>query len=211
MSKVDKSENKPMISVIDFVLFAQKTVTKVKRETENEHFKSKYADLEDVLDLLNPLFQQHDVVLVQSLEKDTTGAWVLRTEMTKGPNVRAWFFPIMLPDSKNPMQALGSAFTYARRYSLKGIFKLVDSDDDAESVAPADLSAKPARKSDVDKMLRAFASINVSKEEIEARAKLDTDQFTSEEMADLMKVFKKIKDDKEDKKKFFSGDKSWQE
>lgn len=52
-------------------------------------------------------------------------------------------FPDLVPNRGNIMQALGSAITYARRYSLLAIYGLAGDDDDAEGSAPA---AAPAKK-----------------------------------------------------------------
>ena len=45
-------------------------------------------------------------------------------------------FPELVPNRGNIMQALGSAITYARRYSLLAIYGLAGDDDDAEGSAP---------------------------------------------------------------------------
>ena len=52
-------------------------------------------------------------------------------------------FPDLVPNRGNIMQALGSAITYARRYSLLAIYGLAGDDDDAEGSAPV---ATPAKK-----------------------------------------------------------------
>ena len=52
-------------------------------------------------------------------------------------------FPDLVPNRGNIMQALGSAITYARRYSLLAIYGLAGDDDDAEGSAP---TAAPAKK-----------------------------------------------------------------
>ena len=53
-------------------------------------------------------------------------------------------FPDLVPNRGNIMQALGSAITYARRYSLIAIYGLAGDDDDAEGSAPT--AAHPAGK-----------------------------------------------------------------
>ena len=53
-------------------------------------------------------------------------------------------FPDLVPNRGNIMQALGSAITYARRYSLLAIYGLAGDDDDAEGSAPT--AAHPAGK-----------------------------------------------------------------
>ena len=53
-------------------------------------------------------------------------------------------FPDLVPNRGNIMQSLGSAITYARRYSLLAIYGLAGDDDDAEGSAPT--AAHPAGK-----------------------------------------------------------------
>ena len=58
-------------------------------------------------------------------------------------------FPDLVPNRGNIMQALGSAITYARRYSLLAIYGLAGDDDDAEGSAPVaakkEIARSPAR------------------------------------------------------------------
>lgn len=57
--------------------------------------------------------------------------------------------PDLVPNRGNIMQALGSAITYARRYSLLAIYGLAGDDDDGESSAPVpakkEIARSPAR------------------------------------------------------------------
>ncbi|MFS6817987.1 ERF family protein [Synechococcus lacustris Tous-12m] len=56
---------------------------------------------------------------------------------------------MMLPskaeNQRNPMQALGSALTYARRYALLAIYGLASDDDDGQNSAPALATAQRPR------------------------------------------------------------------
>ena len=54
-------------------------------------------------------------------------------------------FPDLVPNRGNIMQALGSAITYARRYSLLAIYGLAGDDDDAEGSAPTAVKKEIAR------------------------------------------------------------------
>ena len=53
--------------------------------------------------------------------------------------------PDLVPNRGNIMQALGSAITYARRYSLLAIYGLAGDDDDAEGSAPVAVKKEIAR------------------------------------------------------------------
>ncbi len=58
--------------------------------------------------------------------------------------------PDLVPNRGNIMQALGSAITYARRYSLLAIYGLAGDDDDAEGSAP-EAKEKPPKKTGISR------------------------------------------------------------
>jgi|SRR6185437_1715511 len=200
-----------MNKIEEFVLLVQKSVCKVKRTQENDHLKSKYADLEDVLELLNPYFTEHGVLVEQYPTFQDGLGWVYCTKLTAGDEHKEYFHPLLGLETKTPMQSLGSAETYARRYSLKGIFKLVDSDDDANAVTPAGGPSKSARKSEVEKMLRAFAALNVSKSEVESVVQQDAEHFTISDMESLKSVYLAIKGGKKKLADFLNEVPQWQD
>ncbi len=200
-----------MTKIQEFILKVQKDICKVKRNAENPHHNSRYADLEGVMDLLNPLFAEANILVDQSPVWMPHG-WTLRTTFTMGTEEKTWELPLLGYESKTPMQSLGSAITFARRYTLKGIFKLVDSDDDANAVTPSGVPSKPARKSDVEKMMRAFASLNVTKSEVEAICQADAEAFTLQDLQSLRSVYEAIKTKQKTKEQFIaeSGGEQWQ-
>lgn len=131
---------------------AQGELKNIEKGKINPHFKSRYADIADGLEVVRPVLSKHglSVVQVTSLNPDT-GIFLLHTRLlhSSGQWIEA-SYPI--PTGK--AQEMGSALTYARRYSL---FSLVgtagtDEDDDgaaANTAAPAKPAAKA--KSAVDK------------------------------------------------------------
>ena len=96
----------------------------------NPHFKSRYADLASVLDAIRGPLANNGLAITQVTEiRD--GAFVLRTMLNhvSGQWV-ASDYP--LPSGAKP-QEMGSALTYARRYSLSALISIsADDDDDAE-------------------------------------------------------------------------------
>lgn len=102
------------------------TLPHAKMDSANQHFKSRFASLQSLLDTVRgPLADQGLTVLqlvttnsVRSVLMHTSGQWV------------ASECPIVT-DKQGP-QALGSAITYARRYSLSALVAIsADEDDDA--------------------------------------------------------------------------------
>ena len=124
----------------------QKIGVLVKTET-NPFFKSKYMDINGLLEQLIPLLGEEKLVVIQPLgvtgvnDKPCIITEVLDSET--GKSLVKSFFP--LPDIQDP-QKMGSAITYYRRYALQSLFLLRAEDDDANSTKPSDKKAsKPTR------------------------------------------------------------------
>lgn len=95
----------------------------------NPHFKSKFADLASVRDAVIPALTANGVSVVQTLEApDGNQLVVTRLIHASGQWIES---RCPMPTPKN-MQEMGSAITYARRYSLSAICGIAaDEDDDA--------------------------------------------------------------------------------
>ena len=94
----------------------------------NPHFKSKYADLAAIWDAARKPLSANGLSIVQ-----TIGDGVLHTRLlhTSGQWIASEH---PLPLSGRP-QEIGSALTYARRYSLSALIGIAaDEDDDANTV-----------------------------------------------------------------------------
>lgn len=148
------------------ILAIQKMVTKVTKDGQNPHHKSKYPTLESVLDTLAEPLEKNDVIVNQITKwHPDAGSWVLETCIRKGKEEFTFSKPLLgLSNARNEMQALGSAETYARRYALMSFFKLAPTDDDAETIRQ-----KVVKKMafDVVKVIENFAKFDVTKEMIE--------------------------------------------
>lgn len=95
----------------------------------NPHFKSKYADLAAVFDAARKPLSANGLAIVQ-----TIGDGVLHTRLlhTSGQWIASEH---PLPMSGRP-QEIGSALTYARRYSLSALIGIAaDEDDDANAAS----------------------------------------------------------------------------
>lgn len=105
----------------------------------NPHFKNRYADLAAVFNALKPSHENGLSVTQQTLFRD--GAFLLRTTLrhTSGQWIASEY---PLPLNAKP-QEIGSALTYARRYSLSALTGIVaDEDDDGEATRKANGSGQ---------------------------------------------------------------------
>lgn len=109
----------------------QGSVEKIKKTSNNPFFKSKYANLADILDVIRQPLSDAGLSFVQfpkghheleTMLMHSSGEWMTETyEMTP---------------TKNDPQGLGSAITYQRRYALGAILGLnIDEDDDGNKAS----------------------------------------------------------------------------
>ena len=93
----------------------------------NPHFKSKYADLAGIRDTVIPSLTANGIAVVQTLDNE---AVLTRLMHTSGQWIES---RCQIPNGGD-MQKMGSAITYARRYSLSAICGIAaDEDDDANA------------------------------------------------------------------------------
>lgn len=111
---------------------AQAEFRPVVKNCVNPVFKSKYADLQSILDATRPALNRHGLFLFQRVasSKDGVSVETCVTHASGGTlSSGVLFIPVVNP--KNPAQAFGSAETYARRYSLSAFLGVnADEDDD---------------------------------------------------------------------------------
>lgn len=110
---------------------AQAAIKNATYNRVNPHFKNKYADLAACFDAVRKPLSDHGLSVTQTTEV-REGGMVLVTRLmhTSGQWIRGEY---PLPASGRP-QEIGSALTYAKRYSLSSIAGIAaDDDDDAEA------------------------------------------------------------------------------
>jgi hypothetical protein len=119
------------------LLSAQKQITFAAKDATNPHFKSKYADLESVIDAVKKPLNDNGIMFIQSFSPSDTGKLNLTTRLIHESG--EWIEDeLTMPLQKNDAQGYGSAATYSRRYALAAITGLYQADDDGnEAVKPA--------------------------------------------------------------------------
>lgn len=115
------------------LLKAQKDFPLIKKTESNPFFKSKYAGLPSILEVVLPILNKHDLVLFQSpvTDGDRIGVKTIITYAPTGEQETGEFTTMV---AKNDPQGAGSAITYCRRYALVSMLGLnVDEDDDGNA------------------------------------------------------------------------------
>lgn len=112
---------------------AQKASEAVKKASTNPAFKSKYADLAAVVEAVVPALNAVGVGVLQFPTFDGDMAGVTTTLLHEsGSSVTS---TLLLRPSKSDPQGVGSATTYARRYSLLAITGAAPEDDDGNAAS----------------------------------------------------------------------------
>jgi hypothetical protein len=130
---------------------AQAKVQGAKKDAENPHFRSKYADLASCWDACREALTVNGLSVVQSprLINVGEGAWMVEVETMLLHGSGQWIRDaIAVPLSKMDAQGAGSAITYGRRYALAAFVGIAPEDDDANAAvgshpAPAARPAAP--------------------------------------------------------------------
>lgn len=115
---------------------AQGELKNIEKSKTNTHFKTKYADIADGLDVVRPVLSKYGIAIIQATDMNPdTGIFFLTTRLvhTSGEWVES-IYP--LPVGK--AQEQGSAITYARRYSLFSMVGVAgtNEDDDGNAASP---------------------------------------------------------------------------
>jgi ribosomal protein L14E/L6E/L27E len=119
------------------LLEVQKEIGAIKKNSTNPFFKSKYFDINSLLEHVKPVLNKHGLVLMQGLSH-IDGKLALETVIHVNTDKGTTFgegeikYVCPLPEVLDAQKA-GSAITYFRRYALQSLLALEAEDDDAET------------------------------------------------------------------------------
>jgi len=147
---------------------AQKEMDYAKKDGRNPFFKSSYATLESIIEIFKEFFSPQGLAFTH-LPKIEDGEPVIEVFLIHQSG--EWLSGVYkITSVKQDPQGIGSAMTYARRYSLQSITGIVaDDDDDAESAQgrgkeegkkkPLEKKEEKSQKTKVDTCIDAFSVV----------------------------------------------------
>jgi hypothetical protein len=140
---MDKSESIKELATA--LAKAQSEMGNAKKSSENPYFKSKYADLAEVLDTVKPLLSKHGLSVVQMPGYEGPQVTVTTVLMHSSGEYISEVAKVT-PVKPDP-QSIGSAITYLRRYALASFAGIAQEDDDANThvQAPQQAAKSPQR------------------------------------------------------------------
>jgi len=119
-----------MKNVYEKLFEFRKLTGKVAKGASNPFFKSKYADLNSVIDATDFALEEVGLVYIDRVDNMNLISEIVDYE--SGESIQN-ITPLIL--TKNDMQQLGSAITYARRYARMSMCGLMAVDDDGNHVS----------------------------------------------------------------------------
>jgi hypothetical protein len=147
----------------------QKAIGVIAKDSKNPHFKNTYASLTQILSEVKPVLTNLGLVVLQPINDGKVWTVIMDNGNTLAQS------SIDLPTNLAP-QALGSAITYFRRYTLSSLLALEIDDDDA-TMASKPIASKPTltanqfeaiintiTSGNKDKVIEALPKYTISKE-----------------------------------------------
>ena len=136
------------------LVVAHKSFKNVQPSGFNPHLKSKYSTLSDYLNSVRMALLDNGIVIMQSVSKADVGiAVTTKFVHTSGEWLES--DACVLPVEKGTAQAVGSAVSYARRYSLSAFLGLSTNIDDDDGVAASKVAQQKASPAEAAKAARA--------------------------------------------------------
>lgn len=105
---------------------AKLEIGKVAKNAKNPHFKNTYADLNALIEAVEPILLEKGLVLLQPIKEGRV--FTVIADIESDECLESF---IDLPTGGTP-QAMGSAITYYRRYTLQSLLSLQAVDDDGQ-------------------------------------------------------------------------------
>jgi hypothetical protein len=122
---------------------AQANMGKVTKGSINPAFKSRYADLADVVSVVVPALSDQGIAMYHSMIRDDEGM-IMRTTLSHGATDTHIHCDVPLIVDRNNMQGMKSATTYAKRIGLESLTGIApDTDDDGNAAAKAPPKQQP--------------------------------------------------------------------
>ena len=172
------------MSIYKQLLEVQKEVGAISKDSKNPFFKSKYFDINKLIEAVNPVLSKHGLVLLQPIEDNKVVSMIIDSE--SGEVAKSW---LELPNLSDP-QKIGSAISYYRRYTLASLLGLQAEDEDGNGLKAKPKPVAPPKKQDVKDwtaLLNAVANGTVTKTKIIASYNLTKEEIEKVNKVELIK------------------------
>jgi len=170
----------------------------LKKDTAG--FKFRYVELETIVEKLNPLLDSNGLIYYHET-KVVDGRNIIKTVVCDKDNLSDnRVCELVIPDNvvlpgQNSYQALGSAITYFRRYTLLVLFKIITGDD-VDVVKPKEESSfKPVKKVNYIEKVEKLMEMGRRKNQLEKYYENNKMKMEPEEIEKIEVLIKNMTDE----------------
>ena len=163
-------EVKPALNIYQKLHMAKQSMGKVVKNATNPHLKRNYADINSIIDTVEPILLDCGLLLIQPIIDDKV--YTIIVDIETGDKIESYLTLPPITDA----QKLGGACTYFRRYTLVNLLTLQAIDDDGHEATRAP-KAKPTLDAEkFSKALKAIQEGRYSVDELKATYNLSKEQ-----------------------------------
>ena len=130
-------------SIYNKLYKVQKEIGAISKSKQNNFYKSKYFNIDELIEQLTPILEKHNLLLLQPIQDDKQYSIIY--DIDDGDSVES---SLSLPIGLDA-QKIGGAITYYRRYTLVALLGLQAEDDDGNLASG---KVKPMPKVNADEM-----------------------------------------------------------
>ena len=176
--EIQEVESVPMVGFGIYVKLwkAKHEIKGVTKGKDNPYFKSKYADLNAILDAVEPILLKYNLIVLQPILEGCVVTQIIDIET--GEKVES---KLLLPIINDPQKQIAGV-TYFRRATLQSLLSLQAIDNDGNELRDADKKEKLSEER-FSSALNALAEGKVTKELL-----LDKFALTQEQIIKLAQV-----------------------
>lgn len=125
---------------------AKKEMGAVIKKEDNPFFKSKYADINEIIRVVSPALESNGLLLLQPVVANANGLNYVTSrlyDIETGESTES--AAAIDPEIKDP-QKFGAAITYFRRFTLQSLLGLSAEDDDGNTASGKTKKAAPTKR-----------------------------------------------------------------
>jgi hypothetical protein len=150
---------------------AKMNIGKVAKNATNPHFKKSYADINALLETVEPILHENGLVLLQPVKDHIVFTQII--DIDSGDMIESW---MQLPEITDPQKLLG-AITYFRRGTLQSLLALQSVDDDGNSATATVKAPNPSLSDEqFKKALDAISKGKYTLDQLKSSYSLTKDQ-----------------------------------
>lgn len=149
---------------------AKLAIGKVTKNANNPHFKKSYADLNAIIEAVEPILLENGLLLLQPIQGNSVCTQII--DIDSGMSIESC---MELPQGMNPQQQ-GSAITYYRRYTLQSTLSLQAVDDDGAAASKSTPTKPPISDERLDGALKSIEAGTYTLEKLREQFSLTKEQ-----------------------------------